>query len=394
MLSLHLQGGFGEKGRTSLGVDDGRTRIVLDAGIKVGAAGDEYYPLPLLPPDRVDALLISHAHEDHVGALCRLLARGYRGPVFMTAQTRAEMFATLAQYADADELRRFPPPDGSIELFDPGDTLAIGSLSVATGASGHVAGGVWFAVSAGESRVVYAADMVPASRVFDMAMPPACDVLALDASYGTDPVTAATRAAEIAAWVASHAGGCLMPTPLSGRSLELMAVLDRPFAIAEGMRAPLAAQIEPGVLRPGMAELLRARLATAIDWQVGAPFPAMPLLVHDGMGVAGPARPALEAAVAAGLPILLSGHLPAGSPGARLAAQGRADWIRMPTHPTLDENVALWQALGRPMALGHSCDAETLAELGRFIPALQTGARTGHTIEIGKEDRRAHSHRQ
>lgn len=394
MLSLHLQGGFGEKGRTSLGLDDGRTRIVLDAGIKVGAAGDEYYPLPLLPLDRLDALLVSHAHEDHVGALCRLLARGYRGPVYMTAQTRAEMSATLAQYAGADELRRFPPPDGSIELFCPGDTLAIGSLSVATGPSGHVAGGVWFAVADGENRVVYAADMVPASRVFDMAMPPACDMLVLDASYGTDPMPAAARGAQISAWVASHAGGCLMPTPLSGRSLELMAVLDRPFAIAEGMRAPLAAQIEPAVLRPGMTELLRARLATALDWRAGTPFPAMPLLVHDGMGVAGPARPALQEAVAAGLPILLSGHLPAGSPGARLAAEGRADWIRMPTHPTLDENVALWQALGRPMALGHSCDAETLAELGRHIPALLTGARTGQTIEIGKEGHRAHSRRQ
>lgn len=394
MLTLHLQGGFGEKGRTSLGLDDGRTRIVLDAGIKVGAAGDDYYPLPLLVPDSVDALLISHAHEDHVGALCRLSARGYRGPVFMTAQTRAEMAGTLEQYADADDLRRFAPPEGSIELFRPGDTLRIGGLSIATGASGHVAGGVWFAVSAGESRVVYAADMVPASRVFDMAMPPACDMLVLDASYGTDPVPAATRGARIAAWVADHAGGCLMPTPLSGRSLELMAVLDRPFAIAHGMRAPLEAQIAPGVLRPGMAEALRARLDAAVDWQVGSPFPAMPLLVHDGMGVAGPARPALEAAVAAGLPILLSGHLPAGSPGARLAAQGRADWIRMPTHPTLDENVALWQALGRPTALGHSCDAATLAELGRFIPALDASARTGQAIVIGKEGRRAHSHRQ
>jgi len=394
MLSLHLQGGFGEKGRTSLGLDDGRTRIVLDAGIKVGAAGDEYYPMPLLPPDRVDALLISHAHEDHIGALCRMLARGYAGPVFMTGETCAEMAATLAQYAEAGDLRRFPPLDGSIELFRPGDTLQIGSLTVTTGASGHVAGGVWFAVAAGEARVVYAADMVPESRVFEMTMPPACDVLALDASYGTDPVTAATRAAQIAAWVADHAEGCLMPTPLSGRSLELMAVLDRPFAIADGMRAPLAAQIEPGVLRPGMADLLRARLDAAIDWQVGTPFPAMPLLVHDGMGVAGPARPALEAAVAAGLPILLSGHLPSGSPGARLAAEGRADWIRMPTHPTLDENVALWQALGRPTALGHSCDAQTLADLGRFIPTLDTMARAGQTITIGKGGRHAHSHRQ
>jgi len=385
MLTLHLQGGFGEKGRTSLAVDDGRTRIMLDAGIKVGAAGDDYYPRPGLPPGEIDALFISHAHEDHVGALCRLLRQGYAGPILMTAETRADMPATLAQYADADDLARFMPPESRIELFRPGDAVTIGSLHVETGASGHVAGGVWFAVAGGGRRVVYAADMVSASRVFAMQMPPACDLVVLDASYGVDPVTAETRAAEIAAWLDRHPGGCLMPTPLAGRSLELMAVLAGPFAIEAGMRAALAAQIRPDVLRPGVEELLGGRLAKAVDWQVGAPFPPMPLLVHDGMGVAGPARPALAAAEAAGLPILLSGHLPDGSPGARLAAQGRADWIRMPTHPTLDENVALWEALGRPRALGHSCDAATLAALRGVLPALEADARTGQSVRIGED---------
>lgn len=394
MLSLHLQGGFGEKGRTSLGIDDGRTRIVLDAGIKVGAAGEDYYPKLAMPLRAIDALFISHAHEDHIGALCRLLKMGYGGPVFMTAETRSDMPAALAQYAEEEDLRLYPPPDGQIALFRPGDTMRIGSISVATGLSGHVAGGVWFAVEADGCRVVYAADMVPASRVFRMQPPPACDAVVLDASYGADPVTAADRAAAISAWVRAQGGFCLMPTPLSGRSLELLAVLDGPFAIAADMRAALAAQIRPDILQPGMADLLGARLAAASDWNTGQPFPAMPLLVHDGMGVAGPARAALAQADAAGLPILLTGHLPTGSPGAQLAAAGRADWIRMPTHPTRDENIALWEALGKPAALGHSCDGAALAQLRASLPALDADARTGQTIEIGGETDDAHPHRQ
>ncbi|MCR4268446.1 MBL fold metallo-hydrolase, partial [Nitratireductor sp. ZSWI3] len=123
------------------------------------------------------------------------------------------------------------------------------------------------------------------------------------------------------------------------------------------------------------------KLAAARDWRVGEPLPDCPLLVHDGMGVAGPARPAIAAADAADYPILLTGHLPQGSPGALLAERGRADWIRMPTHPTLPENVALWNGAGRPAVLGHSCEPQVLEDLREHIPALETRFRTGQTYQ-------------
>jgi Cft2 family RNA processing exonuclease len=93
-MEIELLGGFGEKGRTSVGIRSGGSRIVLDAGIKVGAACGEYYPV-IGAVDDIDALFISHAHEDHIGALNWLLSRGYRGRILMTAETRAEAPATL-----------------------------------------------------------------------------------------------------------------------------------------------------------------------------------------------------------------------------------------------------------------------------------------------------------
>ena len=120
-----------------------------------------------------------------------------------------------------------------------------------------------------------------------------------------------------------------------------MAALDGRFAIHAGMRTALETQISASwALLPGMSEILRQKLHDALDWMDGDPLPSCPLLADDGMGEAGPSSRLLPQADAAGFPILLTGHLPAGSPADLLYRQRRADWIRMPTHPTLAGNVA------------------------------------------------------
>lgn len=390
-LSIELAGGFGEKGRTSVVIDRNGRRVMLDAGIKVGASGNEYYPQVGAVAD-LEAVLISHAHEDHVGALNWLLSKGFSGRILMTAETRDEAPATLEAYADPALLRAFPFPADRIELFRPGDRLHVAGLSIGTGRSGHVVGGVWFAVEDGDNRVVYCADVVPDSAVFVMDPIPACDLVMLDASYGADPVSGTDRAKQIAVWIEAHSRGCLLPTPLSGRSLELVAAMPGRFAIHASMRPSLQAQIEAGsALRSGVGEVLRQRLAQALDWIDGQPLPDCPLLADDGMGRAGPSSRLISLADAANYPILLSGHLPAGTPGEVLHAKGRADWIRMPTHPTVSGNVAIWEQAGRPAVLGHSCGAGELSRLAAHIPALQVERRTGDRLAIRNGDIRCAS---
>lgn len=382
-MRVDLLGGFGEKGRTCIAVRRPSGRVLFDLGIKVGATGAEYYPALDCPADDIEAVLISHAHEDHIGALPWLLGQGFRGRILMTAETKAEAPATLAGYADSRDLARHPFPADAVELFEPGDILEAGGLKIATGRSGHVVGGVWFAVDDGGRRVVYSADVVPESTVFVMDPMPSCDLLVFDASYGADPVSGAARAASIADWIAAHPQGCLLPTPLSGRSLELMAVLAAPFAVHAAMRPALETQIAAGAaLLPGIADTLHRRLAAASDWLDGDPLPPRPLLCDDGMGKAGPSARLLPLAEAAGYPVLLTGHLPADSPGERLHAAGRADWIRMPTHPTLAGNVAIWEGAGRPAAIGHSCPPADLVALRRHIPTLRTDHRTGDSVAV------------
>ncbi|HVL72419.1 MAG TPA: MBL fold metallo-hydrolase, partial [Beijerinckiaceae bacterium] len=204
----------------------------------------------------------------------------------------------------------------------------------------------------------------------------------LDAAYGDDDVPAAARAQAVVEWVA-RSGPCVLPTPVSGRSLELLAILPMPLAVAESMVAPLREQLaQASWIRPALLPTLSARLAAAQPWREGDPLPDRPLLAHDGMGLAGPSRRAVEEAHRVGRPILFTGHLPTGSPGERLVAESAADWLRLPTHPTLPENLAMVRATGARLALGHSCDDAVQARLVPHLPGVFRPARTGERFAL------------
>ena len=70
-----------------------------------------------LDPERVDAVVPSHAHIDHSGALPLLCKQGYSGPIYATPATRdlcAVMLqdAAMIQAADARYLNRAIERDG------------------------------------------------------------------------------------------------------------------------------------------------------------------------------------------------------------------------------------------------------------------------------------------
>ncbi|MBN9061678.1 MAG: hypothetical protein BGP06_20990 [Rhizobiales bacterium 65-9] len=381
-MKLTLHGGVGEKGRTCVGIEQDDFRLLLDVGVNTSAPRDSDRYYPAISSDRlatIDAILITHAHEDHAAALGWCVQRGFKGRVFMSAAARDELDATLAGYATP--AGREAVKTIRIESIEAGDNLSLGPFVLKTGRSGHVVGGVWCHVSADARSVLYCGDVVPASPVLAMDAPPACDLILIDASYGDDNVPSALRSAAVRDWVRARPEGSVLPTPLSGRSLELLAVIEGPIAVHASMRAPLAAQIAArGWLAPGAADRLSARLAQTQSWEEGKPLPRAALLCHDGMGLEGPSRAALERAEHEGRPVLLTGHLPAGSPGQRMRAAGKADWLRLPTHPTLAENIALIEASGATRALAHSCDPDVIATLKPLIPMLAADATTGDAL--------------
>ena len=88
---LHALGGFMEVGRSMLLLETKNSKIIMDAGVNVG---NEKEFVPYLEDeidgrlDEIDAVIISHAHLDHIGFLPMLYKMGYDGPVYCTPPTR------------------------------------------------------------------------------------------------------------------------------------------------------------------------------------------------------------------------------------------------------------------------------------------------------------------
>ncbi len=78
-------------------------KIILDAGLFYGQDGQDAPPLEKSLIENVSAIIITHAHLDHVGRLFQLLLLGYQGPIYCTAPTRDLMPVMLtmeARYGD------------------------------------------------------------------------------------------------------------------------------------------------------------------------------------------------------------------------------------------------------------------------------------------------------
>ena len=90
-----------------------RATVLLECGLFQGRRAEAFQRNRELPFDgvEIDAVLLSHAHIDHSGALPVLYRRGYRGPVYATPATRdlcAPMLLDAAsiQAADARHIER------------------------------------------------------------------------------------------------------------------------------------------------------------------------------------------------------------------------------------------------------------------------------------------------
>lgn len=318
-------------------------RIMLDLG-----RGPDHGRRPdLAGVGTVDALVLSHAHGDHVGSLDQA-ARIGDPPLWATDVT-----ADLAGIVPTGRL----PARGRV---------TIAGLEITTGRGGHAPGGVWVHVAVGDG-LLYCGDICPESALFAYDPPPPAATVVIDYSYGLDDTDQETRWRELRPLLSDDA---LLPVPADGRGVELAWRLwrdtGRPPRLGRRIREVLARLADPwrDWLRPGRAEDLAALLTAA---------PAGPLLVSPPHGASGEAAEVLPDWPG---PVVLTGHVAAGSPAETARKTGRAVWRRWNVHARWSDNAAVLAATGARQVVPAFSDRDLDALPDRVAPGrLVTEAR-------------------
>jgi hypothetical protein len=347
--------GLGGKGPACFLLEAGRSRILFDLGEG---------PQPGLLPDiasigRVDALVLSHQHGDHAGAL-RFLAEIGNPPVFASAIVG----------------RTLPSSCGTTALPLSG-TAEVCGIRLTTGRSGHAPGGLWFHLAVG-GGFLYMGDHFRESPLYAFDPPPPAKTVILDASYGDyeAPYEDAERAVE--AIVAANRR-VLLPVPAQGRGPEIaLRLLERghiPALDDEVLGAVRSLASEnAGCVRPkamaGLTRLLAAARPVADDF--------------DGVTLCAPATakgPIAERAMAAldaglDLAVVFTGYVPPGTPADRLVKAGKAQVRRWNIHPSLSENARLAKGVGVATVLPAFGDK-------RALPAWEKAFAPAHVVVDG-----------
>ena len=215
-----------------------------------------------VPVGELDAVVLSHAHIDHSGALPLLFKKGYRGPVYATPATRdlcAAMLADAAgiQEADARHIERLIARGVDIERFEPlydrDDVAGLLGLMlglpyhrpqvVAPGVTvtfldaGHVLGSAIVVLDVEDGgvrrRLAFTGDLgrhhLPILR--DPEVPDGADVLMTESTYGDrlhGPIEETDSAlARAVSSTASRGGKVVIPSFALERAQEIIYALGR-----------------------------------------------------------------------------------------------------------------------------------------------------------------------
>ena len=197
-------------------VETSQARIMVDCGMFQGSrrADELNRQSPLEEGMQLDAVVLTHAHLDHVGRIPVLLKAGYRGPIFATSATIDLMMIILEDSAriqvhDVERInrkRKRAGDDPVDPLYDPDDIEPIRSMTrevklhapqeVAPGISaryfeaGHMLGStsIELTIQDGDQSktVVFSGDLGSADRpvLRDFESVPQADLVFMESTYG------------------------------------------------------------------------------------------------------------------------------------------------------------------------------------------------------------------
>lgn len=252
-MRVHFHGAAGEVTGSMHLVEAGGKRVLLDCGMIQGSREAEARNTDPFPfdPAALDALVISHAHIDHIGRVPLLVKRGFKGPIYAqqaTAELMPIMLLDSASLAESDaeranRKRREGDPE-TLPLYTRDDVQATMSLiqplpydartalfdgaDIAFREAGHILGSSVVELWADGRKLVFSGDLGPKGTPIlrDPATIREADLVLMESTYGDrnhrDRLDTVRELGEIfdAAW-RGHGNVCI-PAFAVGRSQELL----------------------------------------------------------------------------------------------------------------------------------------------------------------------------
>lgn len=380
-MEVTFLGGASGIGASCLAIQVGGRWLVVDAGVRLNTQADRLPDLAFLQDKPIAAILVTHAHADHIGALPLVHQLAPAAPIYASAATgrlievmladslrvmdrraadelEIPLFAATLAERTLRQLRPLPVP-GQVALPE------VPELRLVTAPAGHVAGAASLGLDHPEGRLIISGDLsITPQRTVSPARLPALarpDLLILESTYGARAHP--NRQAEEARLVQTvverlQYGHVLIPAFALGRAQEIILILLAAQArghaplfpiyvdglvrtvcgvygtIPEALAPPLARSIRQG-RDPFFGATVQAIMRPAQRAQVLAGPPAC-LISSSGMLTGGPS--ALYAAALAPNPaatILITGYQDEEAPGGRLlaAAAGESRDIELNGQP-------------------------------------------------------------
>jgi metallo-beta-lactamase family protein len=261
MASIRFLGAAGTVTGSRFLVEAAGRRVLVDAGLFQGMKDlrlRNWAPFPV-PPGSIDAVVLTHAHIDHSGALPLLVRSGFRGDAFCTPATAdlarimlpdsAKLQEEEARYANAKGFSRHAPR--ARPLYELADAVAaleqlrtlhyglpreiLPGFTLRYTRAGHILGSASALLTVGgESgdpiRILFSGDLgrYDAPILPDPEPPPESDYLLVESTYGDRAHPPDTAAAELEREVlaaVARGGAIVVPAFAIGRTQEVLFLL-------------------------------------------------------------------------------------------------------------------------------------------------------------------------
>ncbi len=238
-------GGYRQVGRSCTLFQTKRSSIIMDCGVDVGNNTGPMFDAPEFDLEKLDAIVLSHAHLDHCGMIPKLYNDGFKGPLYCTAPTRDLMTLLCLDYIDVCHKNgRESYPKKAVEkavkhsiALDYGEVSDItNDIRLTFQPSGHLLGSAIVHLHVGEGlhNLLYTGDLkFGPSRLFDAAYTdfPRAETVIIESTYGSakDNLPSRREAEEklmhMIDTAMKNGGKVLIPSFAVGRGQEIMTIL-------------------------------------------------------------------------------------------------------------------------------------------------------------------------